>query len=476
MDRYGASATEGERAVALSVVVLAAGDGKRMRSRLPKVLQRVAGRPLLGHVLAAAAELRPERIVAVVSARRAEIEEGLGGAARGVTFAVQDPPRGTADAARVGLEALGATGGEIVVLPGDTPLITGETLRALVEQHRSSGASATLLTARAADPAGYGRVLRDGNGGVAAIVEERDASAQQRRVDEINAGMYVFDAARLSALIGKVGSANDQDEYYLTDVIELLRAEGDAVAALVTAEDEVKGVNSRAQLAEAGALLRARICARLLDEGVTIVDPATTYIDVTATVEPDATILPFCFLEGATVVRRGAEVGPNTRLVDTEVGEGATITYSVARSSRLGPNSSAGPYASLRPGSELGEGARVGSFVETKNTRLGPHSKANHLAYLGDAEIGSNVNIGAGTITCNWDGRAKHRTVIGDDAYISSDTMLVAPVTVGRGAATGAGAVVRDDVPDGALAVGVPARIIEGKGNRIRPKGAGEDD
>lgn len=457
------------------MVVLAAGDGKRMRSRLPKVLHRVAGRSLLGHVLAAAAQLEPERIVAVVSARRAEIEAGLGEAARDVSFAVQDPPRGTADAARVGLEALGAAEGEVVVLPADTPLITGATLRALLAEHRSSAASATVLTARVADPSGYGRVLRDDDGGVSAIVEERDANAEQRRVNEINAGVYVFDAARLSALIAKVGSANAQDEYYLTDVIELLRAEGDVVAALVTGEDEIKGVNSRAQLAEAGALIRARLCARLLDEGVTIVDPATTYIDVTVTIEPDATILPFCFLEGTTVVRAGAEVGPNVRLVDTEVGEGASITYSVARSSKLGPASSVGPYATLRPGTELGEGARVGSFVETKNTRLGSYSKANHLAYLGDAEIGSHVNIGAGTITCNWDGRAKHRTVIGDDAYISSDTMLVAPVTIGRGAATGAGAVVRDDVPDGALAVGVPARIIQGKGNRVRRRGAGDD-
>jgi bifunctional UDP-N-acetylglucosamine pyrophosphorylase/glucosamine-1-phosphate N-acetyltransferase len=458
------------------VVVLAAGDGKRMRSRLPKVMHRIGGRPLLGHVLAAVAQLSPERTVVVVSPRRAEIEQGLGAAANGITLAVQDPPRGTADAARVGLDALGGVKGEVVVLPGDTPLITGRTLVALLEAHRSAGAAATLLTARAADPTGYGRVLRGADGGVSAIVEERDASDEQRQVDEINSGVYVFDAARLGALVGKVGSANAQDEYYLTDVIELLRAEGDAVAAFTTDEDEVRGVNSRAQLAEAGTLMRARVCAELMEGGVTIIDPATTYIDATVTVEPDATILPFTFLEGETVVRRGAEVGPNSRLVDTEVGEDARITYSVARAARLGPRSSVGPYATLRPGTELGEGARLGSFVETKNARLGPNSKANHLSYLGDADIGANVNIGAGTITCNWDGRAKHRTVIEDDVYISSDTMLVAPVRLGQGAATGAGAVVRDDVPPGALAVGVPARIVEGKGNRIRLRGGGEND
>jgi bifunctional UDP-N-acetylglucosamine pyrophosphorylase/glucosamine-1-phosphate N-acetyltransferase len=454
---------------ASTAIVLAAGDGKRLKSSLPKVVHRAAGLPLLGHVLSALSGLDLDQTVVVVSPRRNEIEAALSpsGLTDGIVFAVQDPPHGTADATRVGLDAVPATG-TVLVVPGDTPLLTEETLAELLEGHDRSGAAVTMLTAHLKDPRGYGRVVRDEDGGVAKIVEDRDATEAELRLDEVNAGVYAFDAARLSWALEKVDAANAQQEYYLTDVIGILRAEGDSVAAVVTDESEISGVNSRAQLAEAGAALRKRMAERLMAEGVGIVDPATTFIDASVEVARDATILPFTFLEGRTTIAEGAEVGPQARVVDSTVGPGATISFAVVRGSTIGPEASVGPFASLRPGTTLERGARVGTFVETKQSTIGEDSKANHLAYLGDAEIGRGVNVGAGTITCNWDGTAKHKTVIDDEAYIGSDTMLVAPVRIGKRGATGAGSVVRDDVPDDGLAVGVPARIIEGQGNKMK--------
>ncbi|MGH2817520.1 MAG: bifunctional UDP-N-acetylglucosamine diphosphorylase/glucosamine-1-phosphate N-acetyltransferase GlmU [Actinomycetota bacterium] len=454
-----------------AVIVLAAGEGKRLKSDLPKVLHRVAGRSLLGHVLAALEEVRVDRRIAVVSSRRDDIasaleEEGLG---LDVELVVQDPPRGTGDAVRIALEALaGDIPSHVLVLPGDGPMIKPVTLNMLLDEHVSSGAKATVLTAIASDPSGYGRVVRRPGGEIERIVEERDATSEELGIDEINSSMYVFDTTDLGAMLEKADRENAQGEHYLTDVIGLLRSNDEKVALARVVMDEVRGTNTRAELAEVAALLRTQACDRLMFEGVTIVDPATTYIDPTVEVGRDATILPFTFLEGRTVVGEGAEIGPQVRIVDSEVGERAKITYAVVRGSVVGPEASVGPFASLRPGSKLGRGAEIGTFVETKNTVLGDDSDAHHLAYLGDAKIGSGVNIGAGTITCNWDGEKKNRTVIEDDAYISSDTMLVAPVHIGKRAATGAGAVVREDVPDDALAVGVPARVIEGKGNRMK--------
>jgi bifunctional UDP-N-acetylglucosamine pyrophosphorylase / glucosamine-1-phosphate N-acetyltransferase len=454
-----------------AVIVLAAGEGKRLKSALPKVLHRVAGRSLLGHVLAVLEEVRVDRRIVVVSSRRDEIasaleEEGVGS---DVELVVQDPPRGTGDAVRIALEALaGDTPPHVLVLPGDGPMIEPATLNMLLDEHMSSGARATVLTAIAPDPSGYGRVVRRPGGEIDRIVEERDAVSEDLAIDEINSSVYVFDTTDLAAMLEKVDRDNSQGEHYLTDVIGLLRSRDEKVALARVAMDEVRGANTRAELAQVAALLRNQACERLMFEGVTIVDPKTTYIDPTVAVGRDATILPFTLLEGKTVVGEGAELGPQVRIVDSEIGERARVTYAVVRGSVVGPEASVGPFASLRPGSKLGRGAEIGTFVETKNTVLGDDSDAHHLAYLGDAEIGSGVNIGAGTITCNWDGERKHRTVIEDDAYISSDTMLVAPVHVGKRAATGAGAVVREDVPDDALAVGVPARVIEGKGNRMK--------
>ena len=451
-----------------TIVVMAAGKGKRLRSDLPKVLHRVAGRELIVHVLDALSGLSATRTVVVTSKDGDPVRGAIEGAGfSDIDFVVQDPPNGTADAVQVALSDLGTIEGLVVVVNGDTPLIRSETLQALIDVHLAKGAAATVLTASVDDPADLGRVIRRPDGSLDRIVEARDASDLEREVREINCGAYVFDASLLTGLISKVDRENAQGEYYLTDVVRLLVSEGHRVEPHETAEEESFGVNDRKDLADVGALLRARICDRWMGEGVTIVDPATTYIDATVTIEGDATILPFTFLEGTTTVAAGAEVGPQSRVVDSEVGPGATVSYAVVRGSILGPESSVGPYASLRPGTKLGPRAKLGTFVETKGTTLGEDSKANHLAYLGDAEIGRGVNVGAGTITCNWDGKDKHKTVIEDDAYIGSDTMLVAPTHIGKRAATGAGSVVRGDVPDDALAVGVPARIIEGKGNKM---------
>ncbi len=446
-------------------MVLAAGEGKRLKSKVPKVLHRAAGRPLLGHVLATLEELELDQTI-VVSSTRPEIAEAF--ADVGVTFVVQDPPKGTGDALRVALEAADAADGHIIVVPGDTPLLSTTTLRSLWDAHLGSSAAATVLTAVASDPAGYGRIIRDENGGVARIVEHRDASDEELQVDEVNGGVYIFELPGLGDLLRKLDTENAQGEYYLTEVISLLRSSDEMVQAVVADESEVAGVNSRAQLAQVTALLHRRTARHWLEEGVTIVDPSVTYIDATVTIEPDATILPFTFLEGSTTISTGAEIGPQARVIDSEVGSNARVGFAVVRGSVLGPDTSVGPFASLRPGTELGKGAEIGTFVETKNTVLGENSDAHHLAYLGDAQIGTGVNIGAGTITCNWDGERKNVSIVDDDAYIGSDTMLVAPVHIGRRAATGAGSVVRGDVPDDALAVGVPARVIEGKGDKMK--------
>ncbi|MEA2446820.1 MAG: bifunctional UDP-N-acetylglucosamine pyrophosphorylase / glucosamine-phosphate N-acetyltransferase, partial [Actinomycetota bacterium] len=381
-----------------------------------------------------------------------------------------DPPSGTGDAVRIALEHLGVPAGSVLVVAGDTPLIRVSTLNAMLEAHEAAGAGATLLTARLDDPTGYGRIIRGPGDSVERIVEHADAVPEERSLKEINTATYVFDIARLSTVIAKIDKENRQGEYYLTDAIGLLSASGDPLVAVEGDADESHGVNTRSHLARVRKLLHERVCERWLDAGVTIMDPSSTYIDVTVEIGADAVIHPFTFLEGATVIGERAEVGPQTRAIDSSIGPEANVSFAVIRESTIGPEASVGPFASLRAGTDVGKGSRVGTFVETKQTTIGEGSKANHLAYLGDAEIGTGVNIGAGTITCNWDGQEKHKTVIEDDAYIASDTMLVAPTHIGKRAATGAGAVVRGDVPDDALAVGIPARVIEGKGDKLKRK------
>lgn len=446
-------------------------------SDLPKVLHRVAGKPLLAYVLQALGPVGCDPIVVVVSPRRYEVAAEMAAwDVPEVDYVVQDAPRGTADATRLALDSLGRVA-HVVVAPGDTPLVETATFGRLFEAHVSSGASATLLTARVAAPAGYGRILRDSDNLVRAVVEDRDASPEQLEIDEINTGVCVFEVERLGAMLPKVDAENAQSEFYLTDVVGLLAGEGDVVVAVEGSADESRGVNSRADLAAASEAMRRRIAERWMAEGVSIIDPATTYIDDSVTIGRDAVIRPFTFLEGDSSIGMRADIGPHARIIDSEVAEDAMVTYAVVRGAKIGPEASVGPFASLRPGTVLERKARVGTFVETKETTIGEDSKANHLAYLGDATIGKGVNVGAGTITCNWDGTEKHETVIEDDAYIGSDTMLVAPARIGKRAATGAGSVVKGDVPDDALAVGVPARVIEGKGDKMRrkPPAEGED-
>lgn len=459
-----------------TAVVLAAGDGKRMKSSVPKVLQMAAGRPLLAHVLAALDPLTLDDRIVVCSRRIEEIKAAIATEAlvADVSYVVQESPRGTADAVRVALEVASTHSAVLLVVQGATPLLSTQTLAALLEAHAERSAGVTVLTALMQDPTGYGRVIRAGDDPTR-IVEERDASPEEREVREVNAGVYAFDAAALRSVLSQVDAENSQGEYYLPDVVELLRLKGHSVHAERTDPGEIVGVKTRAHLALVSKVLRHRACERWMLEGVTVIDPDVTYIDATVTIGRDAIIHPFTFLEGATHVDSNAEIGPHTRIVDSSVGAGATVGYSVVLSSDVGSEVSVGPFASLRPGTRLEQGAKAGSFVELKNSVLGPGSKVNHLSYVGDALLGAGVNVGAGTVTCNWDGHTKQETVIGDDAYIGSGTMLVAPVTVGERAATGAGAVVTKDVPEDALAVGAPARLILGRGDRMGRKARTEE-
>ena len=441
-------------AQAAAVIVLAAGEGTRMRSSTPKVLHEVAGRSLLGHVLAAAAAVDAGSTVVVVGHGRDLVVDYLAASAPSALPVVQDEQRGTGHAVRIALQALPAVDGTVLVLCADTPLLTESTLSTLVESHAASGSTATVLTSRVDDPTGYGRIVRTESGQVSRIVEHRDADDATRAVTEINSGIYAFTAGELRSALDRLTTDNSQGEEYLTDVIELLVADGRAVAAVVaTDSDEVKGVNDRVQMAEAGVALQRRINDRWMRAGVTMIDPATTRIGVDVVLEPDVVIEPWTILEGRTQIARAAHVGPGAHLVDCVVGEGATVRFSTADRAEIGADASVGPYTYLRPGTRLGRGARAGAFVETKNVQLGDGSKVPHLSYVGDAEIGEGSNIGAATVFVNYDGVDKHRTIIGDHVRIGSDTMLVAPVTVGDGAYTAAGSVITDDVPAGAMAV-----------------------
>lgn len=465
--------TRSGRARALAAVLLAAGEGKRFKSATPKVLHRLCGRPLLAYVLDALAPIRPSRTVVVVGRGADEVKAAAKSLTRRrLTFALQPRQLGTADATRIGDDALGPFVGDVLVLPGDTPLLTAETIGRLVEHHRESGAAATVLTAVLDEPAGYGRIVRGTDGSVERIVEETDAGPRERAITEVNTSVWVFDRAALRAGLTKVDRTNAQREFYLTDVVAVLRDKGEPVEALVAADaTEIVGINSRVELAGVAALMRRRINERLMLEGVTIVDPPTTFVDDGVTIGRDTVLHPLTHLHGATSIGDGCQIGPNVRLVDTTVGAWATILNAVADRAQVGPHAQVGPFAYLRPGTRLGRGAKVGSFVEVKKSLVGPGSKVPHLSYVGDATIGAGVNVGAGTITCNYDGERKHRTVIEDEAFIGSDTMLVAPVRVGRGAYTAAGSAITRDVPAGALAVERnEQRIVEGWATRPRGK------
>ena len=461
----------------LAVVVLAAGQGTRMRSRTPKILHAVGGRPLVGHVLDTAASLDPTRIVVVVRHERERVAATVAELAPGVVIVDQDEIPGTGRAVEAALGALEDFTGDVLVLSGDVPLLETHTLADLVAAHRAGGSAVTLLTAHVDDPQGYGRIVRDDARSVRRIVEQKDATADEAAITEINVGVYVFQAAPLRDQLARVGTANAQGEKYLTDVVALLRDAQLGVAASITPDaGAALGVNDRIQLSEAGRTLNARTVRHWQREGVTVVDPATTWIDVTAVLAPDVTLLPNTHVRGATVIASGATIGPDTSLVDCEVGEDATITRTDATLAVVGAGATVGPFAYLRPNARVGANGKVGTFVEVKNSSIGEGSKVPHLSYIGDTEIGRNVNLGAGAITANYDDIAKHRTVIGDEVHTGSHNVFVAPVTIGDGAKTGAGAVIRKDVPAGALALSVaPQRNIEGWVEKNRP-GTGAAD
>ncbi len=447
-----------------------------MKSATPKVLHELCGRSLVGHVLAAAGELRPENLVVVVGHAREQVAAHLAEIDPGVRTAIQAEQNGTGHAVRMGLEELGgAVDGTVVVVCGDTPLLSGETLTRLAATHSADGNAVTVLTAEVPDATGYGRIVRDGgSGAVTAIVEHKDATEAQRAIREINSGVFAFDGRLLAEALGKVRTDNSQGEEYLTDVLGILREAGHRVGASVAGDHrEIAGINNRVQLAEARRILNDRLLTRAMLEGVTVVDPATTWVDVTVTFERDAVVHPGTQLRGSTHVGEGAEVGPNSRLTDTRVGAGARVDNSVAYSSHVGPNASVGPFAYLRPGTRLGAQGKVGTFVETKNASIGEGTKIPHLSYVGDATIGEYSNIGAASVFVNYDGQDKHHTTIGSHCRTGSDNMFVAPVTVGDGAYTAAGSVITKNVPPGSLAVARgQQRNIEGWVARKRPGSA----
>jgi bifunctional UDP-N-acetylglucosamine pyrophosphorylase / glucosamine-1-phosphate N-acetyltransferase len=444
-----------------------------MRSTLPKVLHRVGGRMLLDAVLDTARGVSPSQVVAVIGAGREKVESALTG--HDVTIVVQDPPLGTGDAARQALSALNGTG-PVVILSGDVPLLTAATVAKLIERRREKDLDLAFLTFRPPDAGDLGRVVRDSLGRVRRIVEARNATARESRLAEANAGIYCFSAPALAGALAKLVANRLTKEFYLTDTVEILASAGGAVEG-VEADDwrEGWGVNTRRDLAAAEEIERRRSLERALDAGATIVDPATTRIGAQVRFEPDAVVHPFVCLDGTTVLEQGSEVLPFTRVLDSWIGPGAVVgPHCEIEGAEIGPRARVGPFARLRPGTVLEKDVRVGNFVETKKAVLREGAKASHLSYLGDTEIGAGANIGAGVITCNYDGERKHHTSIGEGAFIGSDSQLVAPVTVGKGAYVGAGSTITQDVPEGALAVTrTPQKNVEGWAAKRRARREG---
>ncbi|HEV3216264.1 MAG TPA: bifunctional UDP-N-acetylglucosamine diphosphorylase/glucosamine-1-phosphate N-acetyltransferase GlmU [Vicinamibacterales bacterium] len=447
----------------LHVVILAAGKGTRMKSSSPKVLHRVAGTPMMASVLEAARGLSPKTTTIVAGHMKEALERALAGHGD-LRFVTQEPQLGTGHALLQAAPLLERESGVLVLLSGDVPLLTHHTLARLLARHQESGAAATVLTATLEQPYGYGRIVRH-EGRIAGIVEERDASPAEREIREINSGIFAFSIGPLFAALRSLAARNAQGEYYLTDLVSIFRRQNLGVET-VTVDDanEIRGINSRSELAEASAVVRQAKNNELMAAGVTIEDPATTYIDQAVAVGADTVIHPNVYLEGKTRIGAGCEIHSGTRIINSTLGEGVIVqNCCVITDSRLASGVSIGPFAHLRPGSDLGESVHIGNFVELKKVVMGARSKAGHLTYLGDAIIGERVNVGAGTITCNYDGEQKHQTVIEDGAFIGSDTQLVAPVKIGRGAYVGSGTTVREDVPPGALGVSAgKQRNIEG--------------
>ena len=466
----------------LTVIVLAAGGGTRMKSKTMKVLHPVAGRSMVGHVLTAVQGVQPRRVVAVVGHQREQVAPHIQALLPEVTIAVQEEQHGTGHAVRVAMEAIAhestqAPRGTVLVAYGDTPLLQSDSLARFAEEHEAAQRAVSILSGLVPQPHGYGRVIRNAEGDVEAIVEEKDATAEQREIREINSGILAFDAAFLADALPRIGNDNAKGEFYLTDTVQLARDAGLHVGAhLIDDVEQTEGVNDREQLARTGRQMNQRIVSRWMREGVSVMDPATTWIDADVVLGQDVTILPGVQLLGATVVQEDAVVGPDTTLKDCEVGAGARVVRTHGELAVIGGEAVVGPFSYLRPGTTLGAGGKIGAFVETKNAAIGDGAKVPHLSYVGDAEIGEGTNIGAGTIFANYDGVAKHRTRVGRHARTGSNNTFVAPLEIGDGAGTGGGTVVREDVPPGALAVSAgPQRNLEGWAVAKRPGTAQAD-
>jgi bifunctional UDP-N-acetylglucosamine pyrophosphorylase/glucosamine-1-phosphate N-acetyltransferase len=447
----------------LTVIVLAAGGGTRMRSKKAKVLHEIGGRSMVGHVLAAVRGLEPARVVAVVGHQRDQVGPHIQSLLPDVVLAVQDEQRGTGHAVRVAVEAAGTTSGTVLVAAGDTPLLRGESLRDFAQEHEAAQCAVSVLSGVVDEPFGYGRIVRNHEGDVEAIVEEKDANAEQRGIREISSGILAFDAEFLIEALPRLGNDNAKGEYYLTDTVGLARDAGLTVGAFPIDDwRQTEGANDRVQLAELGRELNRRIVEQWMRDGVTVMDPATTWVDADVTLAPDVILLPGTQLLGATTVAEDAVVGPDTTLKDCEIGAGARVVRAHGELAVIGAGAVVGPFSYMRPGTELGPGGKIGAFVETKNSRIGDGAKVPHLSYVGDADIGEGSNIGAGTIFANYDGTKKHRTTVGKGAKTGANNTFVAPVTIGDGAMTGGGTVVRRDVPPGNLAVsGGPQRNLD---------------
>ena len=442
-----------QNALQIAALVLAAGKSTRMKSKRPKGLHSLLGKPLLRWAVEAAQEAGARRTVLVVGHQADQVRAAMG---VDMEYVLQAEQKGTGHAVQMAESLLGDWDGPLLVLPGDAPLLSASLLEALIAHHVHSGAAATLLTATLGDAGSYGRIVREPETGrVQAIVEARDASAEQLQIQEIGTSVYAFQPAALFAALRQITPANAQGEYYLTDAVALLAGQGQIVEALISPDaDVVRGVNTRAELGELRQTLQTRIHRHHAESGVTILDPVNTYIEAMVKIGADTTIHPFTLLSGVTDIGEDCEIGPGARISDAKIGNGVTIRDSYVTASEVGDGCRIGPFANLRPGSVLGSDVKVGDFVELKNTVLGDGVSAGHLTYLGDAEIGPQTNIGAGTITCNYDGLQKHRTVIGADAFVGTHSTLVAPVTIGEGAWTAAGSAITEDIPAGALGIG----------------------
>ena len=441
----------------LAVAVLAAGKGTRMKSALPKVLQPLAGATLVDRVLASARNLQPDRRLLIVGHQAERVEQQLG-AVEGLEFVLQQPQNGTGHAVQQLLPALEGFSGELLVLNGDVPLLRAETIDELVSTHRSSGADVTLLTARLADPTGYGRVFADASGQVSGIIEHRDCSEDQRSNNLTNAGIYCFNWEKLAATLPQLSTDNDQGELYLTDTVAMLDR---AMHVEVADPDEVNGINNRKQLAQCEAVLQERLRDHWMNEGVTFVDPTSCTLSEHCSFGRDVVIEPQTHLRGTCSLGDGCRIGPGSVLEDAKVGNNVTVMLSVVRSAEIGDDVAIGPYAHLRPGADIGDACKIGNFVEVKKSRLNPGSKVNHLSYIGDAQLGAGVNVGAGTITANYDGINKHQTVIGDGSKTGANSVLVAPVTIGTNVTIGAGSTITKNVPNNALAIGRGKQFIK---------------